>query len=309
MSATGDCEEKSDPAIGRNYRSKLQPIQVSEAYTKALAWSQGWQRWAFTSHCPPYAPGSETGTAQAVRWQLLIRNPVDAVDPPKVERHRMTTYDMTQTAELSTPSGEPDCSSQRCLPYCAAFGAARLPPCAGAASILHRPACRRRERGTDEWQRPAEGNQVRQGAHGRISATVVEELKAHRLQQAQDMLKLGVRLTDEVSWPRLEDGSPMQPTFITHEWVRIISGTALPRVRFHDLRHAHATHMLSSGVHPKVASERLGHSKVGHHPGPVFACHAGNAGGRRRQDGCCPQSGPAAALGRPRMIGAIWCCV
>jgi integrase len=33
--------------------------------------------------------------------------------------------------------------------------------------------------------------------------------------------------------------------------------------RFHDLRHAHATHLLSSGVHPKVASERLGHSKVG----------------------------------------------
>jgi integrase len=38
---------------------------------------------------------------------------------------------------------------------------------------------------------------------------------------------------------------------------------SLPRIRFHDLRHAHATHMLSSGVHPKIASERLGHSKVG----------------------------------------------
>ena len=39
--------------------------------------------------------------------------------------------------------------------------------------------------------------------------------------------------------------------------------TTLPRIRFHDLRHAHATHLLSSGIHPKVASERLGHSKVG----------------------------------------------
>jgi integrase len=96
-----------------------------------------------------------------------------------------------------------------------------------------------------------------------ISASVVEELKAHRLQQAQDMLRLGVRLTDDNYVAALADGSPMQPTFITHEWVRTISGTALPRVRFHDLRHAHATHMLASGVHPKVASERLGHSKVG----------------------------------------------
>jgi integrase len=96
-----------------------------------------------------------------------------------------------------------------------------------------------------------------------ISSTVIEELKAHRLRQAQDMLKLGVRLTDDGFVAALEDGSPMQPTFITHEWVRVISATALPRVRFHDLRHAHATHMLASGIHPKVVSERLGHSKVG----------------------------------------------
>jgi integrase len=59
------------------------------------------------------------------------------------------------------------------------------------------------------------------------------------------------------------DGSPLQPRSITHEWVRLVGKTALPRIRFHDLRHAHATHLLTSGVHPKVASERLGHSKVG----------------------------------------------
>jgi integrase-like protein len=28
------------------------------------------------------------------------------------------------------------------------------------------------------------------------------------------------------------------------------------------LRHSHATHLLAAGIHPKVASERLGHSKV-----------------------------------------------
>ena len=43
----------------------------------------------------------------------------------------------------------------------------------------------------------------------------------------------------------------------------MLAKTTLPRTRFHDLRHAHATHLLANGVHPKVASERLGHSKVG----------------------------------------------
>jgi integrase len=37
----------------------------------------------------------------------------------------------------------------------------------------------------------------------------------------------------------------------------------LPRIRFHDLRHTHATQLLSNGVHPKMAEERLGHSSVG----------------------------------------------
>jgi len=35
-----------------------------------------------------------------------------------------------------------------------------------------------------------------------------------------------------------------------------------PRVRFHDLRHSHATQLLLAGVHPKIAQERLGHSTI-----------------------------------------------
>jgi integrase len=59
------------------------------------------------------------------------------------------------------------------------------------------------------------------------------------------------------------DGSPLQPDTLTQDWVRKLADTPLPRIRFHDLRHAHATHLLASAIHPKVASERLGHSKIG----------------------------------------------
>jgi integrase len=58
------------------------------------------------------------------------------------------------------------------------------------------------------------------------------------------------------------DGRPLKPNSLTHEFARFIAGTALPKVRFHDLRHSHATHMLASGVHPKIAQERLGHATV-----------------------------------------------
>ena len=42
-----------------------------------------------------------------------------------------------------------------------------------------------------------------------------------------------------------------------------VKSSGLPHIRFHDLRHSHATQLLKQGVHPKVVSERLGHSKVG----------------------------------------------
>ncbi|HEY5274968.1 MAG TPA: tyrosine-type recombinase/integrase [Coriobacteriia bacterium] len=34
-------------------------------------------------------------------------------------------------------------------------------------------------------------------------------------------------------------------------------------IRFHDLRHTHATQLPKAGVHPKVVSERLGHASIG----------------------------------------------
>jgi len=96
-----------------------------------------------------------------------------------------------------------------------------------------------------------------------LSATMVEELRAHRVKRAQDLFRLGMGLSDDDFVVGQADGSAMQPTFITHQWIKTIRATRLAYLRFHDLRHAHATHMPASGVHPKVASERLGHSKVG----------------------------------------------
>ena len=76
-------------------------------------------------------------------------------------------------------------------------------------------------------------------------------------------MRLGIRLGADSFVVAQVDGAPLQPRSVTHEWMRIIQRTSLPRIRFHDLRHSHATQMLAAGVHPKIASERLGHSTIG----------------------------------------------
>jgi integrase len=59
-----------------------------------------------------------------------------------------------------------------------------------------------------------------------------------------------------------EDGSPLSPNAFSQTFDRLVRAAGLPRIRLHDLRHTHATLALQAGIHPKVVSERLGHSTV-----------------------------------------------
>ncbi len=54
----------------------------------------------------------------------------------------------------------------------------------------------------------------------------------------------------------------MHPDWVSHEFARLTEEAGLPHIGLHDMRHTHATLMLKAGVHPKVVSERLGHSTV-----------------------------------------------
>jgi hypothetical protein len=62
---------------------------------------------------------------------------------------------------------------------------------------------------------------------------------------------------------RDQNGEPMHPDSLSSGWRRRLRIARLPSVRFHDLRHAHATLMLQQGIHPKIVSERLGHASIG----------------------------------------------
>lgn len=90
----------------------------------------------------------------------------------------------------------------------------------------------------------------------------IVELRNWKRQQAENLLRLGVRQSPDGLVCAREDGEPKQPSSLTHEFAYLIGRVAVPRVRFHDLRHSHATQLLAAGVHPKIVQERLGHSTI-----------------------------------------------
>lgn len=94
-----------------------------------------------------------------------------------------------------------------------------------------------------------------------LPSFAVEELRRLKREQAQESLTIGVRQTGDSLVCGRADGEPLMPDSLTHEFARL-EFKDMPRVRFHDLRHSHATQLLTSGIHPKVAQERLGHSTI-----------------------------------------------
>jgi integrase len=254
------------PALGAVAITKLKPAQISEVYSKALTSGRKDDKAGGLS---PRTVGHmhrvlKQALGQAVRWELLTRNPADAVDPPKVDWKPMQTYDLPQTVEVieavrDTPLLVPALLAVLCGLRRGEICALRwrnVDLAAGQISIVE--SLEQTKAGL-RFKPPKSGK----GRTVALSAIVVDELRAHRVKRAQELLRLGVGLSDDDLVIAHADGSVVQPIYISQHWSRTIRKTRLAHLRFHDLRHAHATHLLANGVHPKVASERLGHSKVG----------------------------------------------
>jgi integrase len=255
-----------NPLLGAVVLTKLRPIQVSQAYAKALSDGRRDGKGGLAPSTVRYLHVIlKSAVGQAVRWQMLARNPVDAIDPPKIERAAMTTYDLAQTADLIDATRGTRMTMTVILAVLCGLRRGEIAALRwrnvnlDAAQLAVTESAEQTSAGV-RYKKPKSGK----GRAVALSARVVNELRSHRVKQTQELLLLGIPLTDDAFVVAQADGSPLQPRTITHQWHQLLANNrALPRIRFHDLRHAHATHMLSSGVHPKIASERLGHSKVG----------------------------------------------
>lgn len=96
-----------------------------------------------------------------------------------------------------------------------------------------------------------------------LPAFAITQLGHLKRKQAESLLKLGIRQTTETLACANLVGEPQKPRSLTHAFRREVSRLeGFPHVRFHDLRHTHATQLLVAGVHPKVVQERLGHSTI-----------------------------------------------
>jgi len=167
---------------------------------------------------------------QAVKWQLLSANPCDAVTAPRVERRQARVLDADGAAAL--------------------IEAAR--PRAMFMPVLLGVTCglRRGELAALTWhhvdldaarlqivvsaEQTSQGVRIKPPKSGRsrvvaMPALVVEELRRYRLKQAEELLKIGVRQSNETYVCLQPNYEPWAPWNLSSTFAKLIKTTGLPR--------------------------------------------------------------------------------
>lgn len=253
------------PYVGQRLLSKLEPLDLTTLYAHLL--SGGGAKGASLSarsvrHTHVIL---RNALRQAVKWRLLPCDPSDAVTPPRPKRVEMRALDEAGMATLLDRSK----GTRLHMPILLAmstglrrseiFGLRWRDVDFEAAQLSVRQTLQE-VRGTLSFREPKSAKSRRTVA---LSSFVVDALKRHRASQAAERLFLGAGYRDLDLVLAKYDGSPWKPDSISTLFRSLVQRGGLGHVRFHDLRHSHATQLLRLGVPAKVVSERLGHSTIG----------------------------------------------
>lgn len=91
---------------------------------------------------------------------------------------------------------------------------------------------------------------------------VIKELEEYKHEQRKFKMKNRKTYKDEDLITASSSGSFILPRNLDRSWLSALDESMLKKIRFHDMRHTHATLLLKQGTHPKVVQERLGHYSV-----------------------------------------------
>ena len=203
--------------------------------------------------------------SDAVRMGLLAVNPCRGVSPPKPARRDIPSYNQDDVKKLVSAISE----SSHPLLY----------------TTLLMTGLRRGEALALTWRdvdlelaclyvshsllKLDDGTVIIKGPKTARSRRMVDlppslalSLRDHKSNQEVQMILIGRNLrTDDFIFSH-EDGSPLNPNTITHDFGKVAKKAGFVGLRLHDLRHLHATMLLKMGTHPRIVQERLGHSSI-----------------------------------------------
>ena len=202
---------------------------------------------------------------KAVIWQMIGKNPFDSVQKPKPEHKEMNILTFEQVNALLDAMGK---SQYYGIVFMAIYTGMRKGEILGlrwkdvnleAGTIKVTQTLQRVIGKGLVYGEPKTGSS-RRTIH--VSLSVVELLKEIKVRQTENKLQYGPEYQDHGLVFCQKIGKPIDQQQMRKTYKAALRRAGLPDIRFHDLRHTHASLLLSEGSTPlKVVQERLGHSR------------------------------------------------
>lgn len=247
-----------EPTLGRASVQRLAPQHVQR-------WLNDMQKAGLSPRTCQYARAIlRSALAQALRWGVVSRNVATLVESPRVPKHEIRPLQPEQARALLQAARSHRLGALFTVALALGMrqGEAlglRWDAVDFKAGVLHvRAALQWVGR---EWQL-VEPKSERSKRAVALPHVAILALRAHRVQQRKERLLAGRDWQETGLVFTTRTGRPIEPSNLTKEFGRVLKKAALPRVRFHDLRHTAATFLLAQGVDPRTIMETLGHSQI-----------------------------------------------
>jgi integrase len=257
------------PALGGVRIVNLSAADLDALYSRLLATGRRDARGGLSPRTVRYVHTIVSkALSDAVRKRLLVRNPALDADPPSAKSAappEMTWWEPDELRAFLTSVASDELGALWRL--AAMTGMRRGEVCglrwsdvdleAGRLSVRQQLTTVRHELVFRE--RP-------KSDHGRrtigLDAETLAVLRDHRRAQLERRLAVGEE------WDQRDlvfcgpAGEPLDPESIAQRFEHRVKAAGVKRLRFHDLRHTHAAHLIAAGQDALVISKRLGHASV-----------------------------------------------
>ncbi len=254
------------PSLGHIRAQQITPLHVQSVLSRMKIFRRdGNKTWGATP-----LPSSERSKqylfsilkrafSRGIQWGIIVRNPCDGCERPKSGKFEISPLNEEQVHQF--------------------LEAAKESPVYGFFALAVQTGARQGELRALRW------SDVNLNSRTLSIRRTVSEGDAGEIEKAPKTAK-GVRHINLVDasvnilaelrknalaahgWSKSArlfhrgDGELIDRMWLSREFSRILKRANLPAIRFHDLRHTHATLLLLQGVHAKIVQERLGHATI-----------------------------------------------
>ncbi len=254
------------PSLGGIRLNELRPHHIQEFIVKALSEGRRDGTGGLSRRTVQYDYTIlSKGLDDAIKMGLIAINPCKAVTRPRPEHRNIPSLCADDLSRLIAAIQE---STYRLFFLMLLFAglrrgesqALRWCDCDADLTLLHvtRSLCRLKG-GAYLFKEP-------KSARGRrpvdLPPFLAELLRRHRVEMEAEGVLLRKPLSDTDLVFCTPAGEPLSASTLGHAFARVVTKAGRGHLRLHDLRHLNASMLLQAGIHPKVVSERLGHSSV-----------------------------------------------